>query len=458
MQRGITKWMVLVGAVIAVAGILFGYDQGVIAGALLGIGKDFKVGTTATEIITSWVTLGALVGALVAGVMADKIGRRPTLLFAGTLFATGALIEAFSPGTGVLVVGRLVVGFAVGVASVAAPLYAAEMAPSRLRGMFISGYQLGITFGIFLAYLVDELMNAADWRLMLGVSAIVGIALVVLVLPLPDSPRWYLKVGRKNEARDALAKVAGDPEPDATIAELQADVAGETEASWAVAFSKRWRTPLIIGVGLALFQQITGINAIIYYADKIFDAAGFTTVASQTAATTWAIGAVNVLATLIAVFFVDRLGRKPLLIAGLIGMAVSLTTVGFAFQSLGDISRAASSQGPSDAGVITLVALVVYIASFAFSMGPIVWTIINEIYPREVRGRMVSIATAVNWFSAWLVSQFFLTMVDDLGESVTFWIFAALCVCALLFVWLRVPETKDRSLEEIEQMWHPSVP
>ncbi|MBJ7354074.1 MAG: sugar porter family MFS transporter [Thermoleophilaceae bacterium] len=453
-QRGITKWMLLVGAVISVAGILFGYDQGVISGALLGIGKDFHVGTTATEIITSWVTLGALVGALVAGVMADKIGRRPTLLFAGSLFSIGALIEALAPGTEVLVVGRLVVGFAVGVASVAAPLYAAEMAPSRLRGMFVSGYQLGITFGIFLAYLVDELMSASDWRLMLGVSAVVGVALVILVLPLPDSPRWYLKVGRRNDARDAIAKVAGDPDPDATIAELEADVAGETQASWGVAFSKRWRTPLIVGVGLAVFQQITGINAIIYYADKIFDAAGFSTVASQTAATTWAIGAVNVLATLIAVFFVDRLGRKPLLIAGLIGMTISLTAVGFAFQELGDISHAPSSQGPSDAGAITLVALVVYIASFAMSMGPIVWTIINEIYPREVRGRMVSIATAVNWFSAWLVSQFFLTLVKQLGESETFWLFAALCVAALAFVWRKVPETKDRTLEEIEQMWN----
>jgi sugar porter (SP) family MFS transporter len=451
-----TKWMVLVGGVIAVAGILFGYDQGVISGALTGIEKDFEVGTTATEIITSWVTLGALVGALVAGVMADKIGRRPTLLFAGGLFAVGALIEAAAPGTEILVVGRLVVGFAVGVASVAAPLYAAEMAPSRLRGMFVSGYQLGITFGIFLAYLVDELMSAADWRLMLGVSAIVGIALVVLILPLPDSPRWYLKVGRREEARNALAKVAGDPEPDATVAALEADVEGETEASWAVAFSKRWRTPLMIGVGLAVFQQVTGINAIIYYADKIFDAAGFTTVASQTAATTWAIGAVNVLATLIAVFFVDKLGRKPLLIAGLIGMALSLTAVGFAFQSLGDISHSGSNQGASDAGAVTLVALVVYIASFAMSMGPVVWTIINEIYPREVRGRMVSIATAFNWFSAWLVSQFFLTLVDSLGESVTFWLFAALCVVSLIFVWRKVPETKDRTLEEIEQMWQPA--
>jgi sugar porter (SP) family MFS transporter len=289
-----TKWMLLVGAVITTAGVLFGYDQGVISGALNGIEADFHVTTLATEIITSWVTLGALVGALVAGVMADRIGRRPTLLLAGALFIAGALIEALTPGVAVLVVGRLVVGFAVGVASVAAPLYAAEMAPTHLRGRFVSAYQLGITFGIFLAYLVDELLNSGDWRVMLGASAVVGVALIVLILPLPDSPRWYLKVGRRDDARDALAKVDGDENPEATIAELEEDAAGDVQASWSVVFSKRWRRPLMVGVGLAIFQQVTGINAIIYYADKIFDAAGFSTVAQQTAATTWAIGAVNV--------------------------------------------------------------------------------------------------------------------------------------------------------------------
>ncbi len=173
-SRPLTRWLWLVGAVIAVAGILFGYDQGVISGALRGIQSSFHVGTTTTEIITSWVTLGALVGALFAGVMADRIGRRPTLLFAGGLFAVGAVVEGVAPGTTVLVAGRLIVGFAVGVASVAAPLYAAEMAPSRLRGRFISTYQLGITSGIFLAYLVDELMSDSDWRWMLGVSSVVG--------------------------------------------------------------------------------------------------------------------------------------------------------------------------------------------------------------------------------------------------------------------------------------------
>lgn len=449
-----TKWLVLVGAVITVAGILFGYDQGVISGALRGIEDTFSVSTTTTEIITSWVTLGALVGALVAGVTADKIGRRAALLLAGGLFVAGAIVEGVAPSTEILVLGRLVVGFAVGIASVAAPLYAAEMAPAHLRGRFVSGYQLGITFGIFLAYLVDELMNSADWRLMLGVSSVVGIALIVAILPLPDTPRWYLKVGRREEAESALVKVDAPSDPAAAMATLEADLAQDTQqASWGVAFSKRWRKPLMIGIGLAVFQQITGINAIIYYADKIFDAAGFTSVADQTMATTWAIGAVNVLATLVAVAFVDRLGRKPLLLAGLIGMGLSLTVVGVAFQSLDDISHTASNQGASDAGVITLVALVVYIASFAFSLGPVVWTIINEIYPREVRGRMVSIATAFNWFSAWVVSQFFLTLTDSIGESGTFWLFSFFCAVAFFWIWAKVPETKERTLEEIEAMW-----
>lgn len=444
--------MWLVGAVIATAGILFGYDQGVISGALTGIEKDFDTSTTTIEIITSWVTLGALVGALIAGVTADRIGRRPAVLLAGGLFIAGAIVEAVAPGSAALVVGRLIVGFAVGIASVAAPLYAAEMAPSKLRGTFVSTYQLGITFGIFVAYMVDELLDAGDWRVMLGASAIVGVILILLILPLPDTPRWYMKAGRRDDARKALVKVAEDPDPDATIAAQEADEV-DGEASWAVAFSRRWRRPLMIGVGLAVFQQITGINAIIYYADKIFDAAGFTTVAQQTAATTWAVGAVNVLATLIAVAFVDRLGRKPLLLAGLVGMCLSLTAVGFAFLNLGDVSLKGSSQTANASGTLTLIALVVYIASFASSMGPVVWTMINEIYPREVRGRMVSIATAVNWFSAWVVSQFFLSLVSAIGEPATFWLFAALCAVAFFWIWRKVPETKDRTLEEIEQMW-----
>lgn len=451
-----TRWMWIVGGVILTAGVLFGYDQGVISGALRGIEKDFSVTTTMTEIITSWVTLGALLGALVAGALADKLGRRPAIFIASALFIVGGLVEAFSPGSWVLVGGRLIVGFAVGVASVAAPLYAAEMAPTRLRGRFVSTYQFGITFGIFVAYVVDELLQSGTgWRWMLGLSAVPGILLIILMLPLSDSPRWYLKAGRRDDARKALSHLTPGQE-DAKLAELEDSTAHENTDQLAAReiLSPTWRRPLMIGIGLAIFQQITGINAIIYYADKIFAAAGFSTPAEQTAATTFAVGAVNVLATLIAIAFVDRLGRRPLMLAGLVGMGVSLTVVGFAFRTLDDVShKTVGSGSPSDAGIITLVALVVFIASFAFSLGPMVWTVINEIFPRRVRGRAVAVSTAVNWGSAWLVSQFFLTLINGIGESATFWLFAFFCVLAFFWILKVVPETKGKSLEEIEEMW-----
>ena len=221
----------------------------------------------------------------------------------------------------------------------------------------------------------------------------------------------------------------------------------ETPSWWDV-FSPRWRTPLKIGLGLAVLQQVTGINAIIYYSDSIFAAAGFTTPAAQTEATTWAIGAVNVVSTFIAIAFIDRLGRRPLLIAGLIGMGLSLAAVGFAFHESG-----AANAGQGATGVVTLIALVVFIISFAFSLGPVTWTVINEIYPGEVRGRAVAVATAVNWGAAFLVSEFFLSVVKAIGQAYTFWMFAVFCAIGLVWVIVGVPETRGRSLEEIEASW-----
>jgi MFS transporter, SP family, galactose:H+ symporter len=455
----ISFWLLMVGLVIMLAGLLFGYDQGVIAGALQGIQSSFHIGSTMTEVITSWVTLGALFGALAAGVIADRVGRRHALLVAGGLFTAGAALESLAPGTGVLVVGRLVVGFGVGVASVAAPLYAAEHAPTRWRGRFVSTYQLAITIGIFVAYLVDEALTSGnDWRLMLGISAVPAVLLVIVMVPMPDTPRWLMKVGRRREAAASLAKVRPDVDVEADLDDIAAHIAEESdEASWSEVFSQKLRRPLLVGIGLAVFQQITGINAIIYYADKIFAAAGFATPASQASATTWAIGGVNVLATLIAVVYVDHFGRRPLLKIGLVGMASSLLTVAIAFHYLDKVSDAAGSTAPpgtpSAAGVVTLVALVVFIASFAFSLGPVVWTVINEIFPSRVRGRAVAVCTAVNWFTAFLVSEFFLSLIDWIGTSATFALFAAFSVVAYIWVTLRVPETKARSLEQIQQLW-----
>lgn len=455
-------WLLLVGAVIMLSGLLFGYDQGVIAGALDGIQHSFGASTTMIQIITSWVTLGALAGALVAGAMADKLGRRVTILLAAVLFTIGAVLEAISPNTTILVIGRLIVGFGVGVASVAAPLYAAEQAPTRLRGRFVSIYQLAITIGIFIAYIVDQaLINNDMWRVMLGVSAVPAVLLFFVMVPMPDSPRWFVKAGRRDDAIAALEKVRPEVDASAEVDEIER-AAKEDEANtatWGEVFAKKLRKPLMIGIGLAVFQQITGINAIIYYANKIFAQAGFATPADQAAATTWAIGGVNVLATFIAVAYVDRFGRRPLLLAGLVGMASALVTVGISFHFMDNADTSgAGAGGPTTAGIITLVALVVFIASFAFSLGPVVWTVINEIFPNRVRGRAVAVATAVNWGSAWLVSQFFLTLIDSIGNSATFYLFGGFAVIAYVWIWKTVPETKGRSLEEIQKLWDDADP
>ena len=451
-----TPWLWLVLVLVLFAGGLFGYDQGVISGALRGIKSTFTLSPLLIEVVTSWVTLGALFGSLAGGELADQFGRERTVLIAGAMFTLGALVQAFAPDTVILVAGRLVVGAGVGVAAVAAPLYAAELAPAAVRGRFVSCYQLAITIGIFLAYLVDGWLSPSGaWRVMLGASAVPGLLLFAVALAAPKSPRWLMMMGRRPEAAAELRKISPgvDVEPplDAIAKVLRQE--GE-RASWGEVFHQEWRRPLTIGIGLAVFQQITGINAIIYYADQIFSSAGFTTPAAQTMVTTWAIGAVNVLATLIAIAFIDRLGRRKLLLAGLIGMGISLIVVGVAFQFIANnAAGAAAAAGPSAAGVVTLLALVGFIICFAFSMGPVVWTVINEVFPGHIRGRAVAVATAVNWGSAFLVSQFFLSVIGAIGNSLTFWLFALFCGIAWVWIYFRVPETKGQSLEQIQQLW-----
>ena len=437
-------------AVVLLAGALFGYDQGVISGALLGIQKAFAVGAIALEIVTSWVTLGAMFGSIAGGFVADHFGRKRALLVAAGLFIIGALVQSFAPNVPILVFGRLVAGFGVGVAAVAAPLYAAELAPAAQRGRYVSSYQLAITVGIFVAYFVNQALAGPDgWRKMLGVAAVPGALLALAVLIAVESPRWFVKVGRREDALRTLVALGAEHDAEARLAAIAKSLRAEVKTpSWAEVFAPRWRTPLIIGLGLAVLQQLTGINAIIYYSNSIFAAAGFATPAEQAQATTWGIGAVNVLSTFIAIAFIDGLGRRPLLIAGLIGMALSLAVVGFAFWQSGTQGSLGSS-----AGVITLVALVVFIISFAFSAGPVTWTVINEIYPNEIRGRAVAVATAVNWGAAFLVSGFFLSVVKAIGQAYTFWMFAGFCVIGLVWVMVGVPETRGRSLEEIEASW-----
>ncbi len=325
-----------------------------------------------------------------------------------------------------------------------------------VRGRFVSAYQLAITVGIFLAYLVDGWLSKSDaWRIMLGAAAVPGLLLFAVALVAPRSPRWLMTKHRRAEAAAELRKVRPGVDVEPRLDAIEAALRQEGDrASWGEVFAREWRRPLMIGVWLAVFQQITGINAIIYYADQIFASAGFVTQSAQTTVTTWAIGGVNVLATLIAIAFIDHLGRRKLLLTGLIGMGISLVVVGIAFRFIVPAAAGAlRRQDRATAGIVTLLALVCFIVCFAFSMGPVVWTVINEVFPGHIRGRAVAVATAVNWGSAFLVSQSFLSLIGAMGNSLTFWLFALFCGVAWVWIYFRVPETKGQSLEQIQQLW-----
>jgi len=449
----VTPWLWVVVVVVIFAGALFGYDQGVISGALAGIKHSFSLSTFMVQVVTSWVTLGALAGSLLGGAVGDWLGRERSLLFGGGLFAVGSAVQYLAPDVAVLVGGRFTVGLAVGVAAVAAPLYASELAPANLRGRFISCYQLAITAGIFFAYLVNARLSAGEnWRLMLGAAAAPGLALFIMALIAPESPRWLMMKHRRGAAAEVTHKIQPGIDVETRLNEIDISLRkDQTAARWSEIFAREWRRPLLVAIGLAVFQQITGINAIIYYANQIFASAGFATEEARATVTTWAIGGVNVVATLIAIAFIDRIGRRVLLLAGLIGMGTSLAVVGVAFHFMGTDSGQAA--GPSAAGVVTVAALVVFITSFAFSLGPVTWTVINEVFPARIRGRGVALATAINWGSAYLVSQFFLSVVEAIGSSMTFFLFALFCVLGWLWVYRSVPETKQQTLEQIQLMW-----
>ena len=427
-------------SVAALGGLLFGYDTGVISGAILFISKDFGLPTQLQAFTISVVLLGCMLGALLAGSVADRIGRRSTLLAAGTVFLVGALVSAFTPSEAILLAGRFIVGVGIGFSSVVAPLYISEVAPAPSRGALVSLYQFAITVGILAAYLVDYVFSAAGaWRWMLGLALVPSLVLVGGMLVMPESPRFLFKVGDESRARSELDRIYDDPSASASEEASIAESLREKHAGIEAFAQPSLRLALFIGVALAVLQQITGINTVIYYGPQIFEMAGISSDSASILAQTL-VGTVNCLMTLVAIFFVDRVGRKPLLYAGLTGMFVALATMAFAF-SKPHLSGSLAN--------ITLVSMMVYVGCFAFSLGPIVWLLISEIFPLPVRGLGMSISTLANWVGNFLVSQFFLTMIERLGRPLTFGIYAALCIVTILFVKSMVPETKRELLEQI---------
>jgi sugar porter (SP) family MFS transporter len=432
-------FVLLVAAIAALGGLLFGYDTGVISGAILFITKDFGLGRTLTEFTVSVVLAGCILGSIAAGYLADRIGRRTSLLVAGVIFGAGAIGSAFSPEIVSLLVSRFVIGVGIGITSVVAPLYISEVSPAEIRGALVSLYQFAITVGILGAFIVDyALARDEAWRWMLGLAVVPSTILIAGMFFMPESPRYLFKAGRDDDARRDLARIHG---PDEALAEEQIirQAAAAPAAGFEALREPAVKLALFIGVGLASLQQFTGINTVIYYGPHIFALAGIGSAQASILATAL-VGVVNVLATLIAIFLVDRVGRKPLLYWGCGGMFVALGTLAFVFAQ------------PHVAGAlveITLASLMLYVGCFAFSLGPIVWLLISEIFPLRARGLGMSISTLANWVANFLVSQFFLTMLARLGTPLTFSVYAALCLVTIAFVARMVPETKREGLESI---------
>lgn len=437
------RFVYLATAISALGGLLFGYDVGVISGAILFIQKAFSLSPGLEEIVVSAVLLGSLAGAAVGGVLADRLGRRKLLIITALVFGAGAIGAAAAPGTGWLVVARIVAGAAIGVASFVAPLYISEIAPVEIRGKLVSINQVALTSGIVISYGIDYAFAGSQaWRWMFALALVPAAAFCTGLLFIPDSPRWLLGSGQEDRARAVLNQIRDPKRVESELTEIRGGLAKQ-KGHWSELLGPLLRPAMIVGVGLAIAQQITGINTVIYYAPTIFKFAGLSS-ASVAILASIGVGAVNLLLTLVAMQLIDRVGRRPLLLASLAGMALSLFALGLAFS----LSRLAGSLG-----WIAVTGLMVYVGSFAVGLGPVFWLLLSEIYPLRIRGRAMSVATVVNWAANLLVASSFLTLTHLLGEAWTFWSYAAVSVGAWVFAFFLVPETKGRSLEEIEAHW-----
>ena len=437
----------VIAGISALSGLLFGYDTGVISGAVLFVQEDFHLTTFQEEIVVSAVLLGATLGAIFGGRLTDRLGRRSTLLQVAALFVIGAVGTALAPNMIWLSVGRLIVGVAIGIASFTAPLYISEISPPQVRGKLVSLNQLMITIGIVCSYMSDYgLAGSRGWRWMFGLAAIPAIILFVGVLFVPESPRWYISRAMKDKAREVLTRMLGPEAVEAELTEVEESLK-QQEGDWKELVSPRLRQAMIIGIGLAVFQQFTGINTVIYYAPTIFQFAGLHSQAAAILATA-GVGVVNVLFTIVSLWLLDRVGRRPLLLYGLVGMILSLGVLGFAFMSPN------LAQGLA---LIALICVMLYVACFAIGLGPVFWLMISEIYPLKIRGRAMAVATVMNWGSNLLVALTFLTMLRSLGRPGTFWLYALTGVLAWVFVFKLVPETKGKTLEQIEAQWRGSA-
>jgi sugar porter (SP) family MFS transporter len=438
----------IICGVAAIAGLLFGYDTGVISSAIIFIRDDYLLTTTQESLIVAIVSIGAIFGAFLGGPLSDRHGRKKIVLASSLLFIFSSISLAWSPTIPWLIFGRLIVGVAIGVSSATAPLYISELSPRSFRGALVTLNQLFITIGIFLAYIAGlALAKSHGWRTMFLLAAVPAFIQFIVMMFFPESPRWLIFRNRTEEAKEILTRFRGSNHDVELEVEHILKHAGEKEGRWRDLFHKKARGSVIAGIGLTCIQQATGINTVIYFAPTIFQFAGFKSNIAAISATFW-VGLVNVLATFIAIYLLDRVGRKPLLNVGLSGMIVSLFVLG-----LGFILPSHTSQFTNLVGWISLFSLMFYVTCFAFSLGPNGWLLNSEIYSLNIRGRAMGLATCANWGTNFIITFTFLPLISLIGKSVTFWLYGIIGLFGLWFIAKKIPETKGKSLEEIEDFW-----
>jgi len=442
----------------ALGGFLFGYDTAVISGTIGFVKFQFGLNTAMEGWFVSSALVGCITGVAFAGELSDRFGRKRSLIFSGLMFSISVVGCALSASNTELIIFRMIGGIGVGIASMLSPLYISEVSPARIRGRMVALYQFAITIGILCAYFANAIMlNLSEsltslnpsgiwhkllveevWRGMFGTELIPALLFFLVMFFVPSSPRWLVSKGRKEEAGRILEKINDREFAQRELASIQEAVSKEEKGSWSVLFQKGIRVALFAGMGLAILSQFTGINAIIYYGPRIMEEAGIKL--SNALGGQVIIGIVNVVATLVAIMRIDKYGRKKLMLGGITGMFISLIVVGFLFLS-----------GHTQ-GVLLLIFILTFIASFAIGYGPVIWVLLSEIYPTRVRGRAMSVATLTLWVGTAIVGQVVPWMLDVLTPAVTFFIFA-LCCIPVPFILRKIPETKGLSLEEIENSW-----
>jgi sugar porter (SP) family MFS transporter len=434
-------YLLAVSFVAAVGGLLFGFDTGVISGAVPFVKQQFGLNSHQEGFAVSNLMIACIVGASVAGPLTDRYGRKKILILAALLFAVSAVLSALPRTFTELVIARFVGGVAVGIASMLSPMYIAEISPAVMRGRLVALNQLAIVIGILTSYLSNWLLvntGSHNWRWMFAAEAVPAAVFMASLLLIPESPRWLVKQERDDEAFSILLKV-GDRAHAREEFRIIQETIHEEHGRFRDLLRPELKKPLIVGILLAFLAHLTGIDVVIYYGPTIFIESGFKSASSALMASV-IIGVVNLLATFIGIAMVDRVGRKPLLLVGMMGMGIAMAGVGLSFQS--------AALGPA----WTLFFILFYIASFALSMGVVIFVYLSEIYPTKLRGRAMSIAIMVLWFSNVLITQLFPITMETLGGA-TFYLLAGICGMTIVFIKTMIKETKGRSLEEIESMW-----